>query len=579
MIRSRSRSRKFQDRDGDGDRRKGGRGKRGGGGRNFRRDGQGGGGNRSGDRRGGGGGKFQGKGGRGGHGHREDRRKMEVPAPEGFTAKTMPGEEALDLLAKEIMATGRTYSVFDLAKVLLQGRDRFRVTFENKEQTFFRCKKDHSIWLSKDEAVRHLWKSDWRNELYAQVETEGEAPSGNFQTVARCGLSGEYLGPPNYHGYQQNLVALHRERFGHMPLESYKAKVKMERGEEAVEAWLESAKKVLQWKLATGEEATSEPEEGETPENVEASSEESAPEEPAAEAEIEETPAEVRAEDAQKESENEPEETQAEGDAPSVEEAAESEPAASDDSEGVLFKEAREVEQHFRENYFEEIFEEVNRAWVLGDIKGNLLSPGLLTLLKHTVMEEKRYPANLIPIVCRQLSGRHVAVFKWQKKLKAGPSRPHAVSTEISLAERPQQILDYLKENSGRKLDKLWKAVMPEDASDEVKHEWYHDLHWLLNQGHVILLSDGGLFLSKPGGAQGPPVRKATRPKKKAASAKAEKAPDKAKANAEVKEELAASPLPSRGRRPVTSHLGRVMERAERTGMLEDPDSDEDDDH
>ena len=118
------------------------------------------------------------------------------------------------------------------------------------------------------------------------------------------------------------------------------------------------------------------------------------------------------------------EESEAEEGAPEIEE-----PAPAEEKPVELFDDARAVERHFAENHFEEVFEETNRAWVMGDIRGNLLSPGLLTLLKQGVAEEKRYPASLMPVVCRQLSGRHVAVFKWKKKLKVGPSRPHAVPT------------------------------------------------------------------------------------------------------------------------------------------------------
>ena len=168
----------------------------------------------------------------------------------------------------------------------------------------------------------------------------------------------------------------------------------------------------------------------------------------------------------------------------------------------------------------------------MGDIPGNLLSPGMLTLLKRAVAEEKRYPANLMPLVCRQLSGRHVAVFKWKKKLKVGPSRPHAVSAETPLAERPQAIINFLENNSGKQLKDLWDALLPENATDEVKHEWFHDLHWLLNQGHAILLSDTTLHLSKPGGDPAPE-------KKKSASKKEAKAKAPAVEDSEAKEESA----------------------------------------
>jgi len=449
----------------------------------------------------------------------------------------MPLEESLDLLAKEIMQTGRTYSVFDLAKVCLQGRDRFRAIFECKEQKFFRCREDDSIWLTKEEALRQLWRGAWLKKYYTEVETEAEAPSGSFQSVAKCGISGELLGPPNYHGYQQNIVTLHRERFGHMSLDAYKGKIVMERGEEAVEAWLESMKTVTKWKESTGEEEAA-------PETAEPAAEEKAPEESAEATETPEAESVETAESDAAPAEESPAADEAdtqEGEAPaeSEEPAAEAEPAAEGEPEAdaepaaeapaedvQLFETSRDVERHFLATHFEKVFEETSRAWVLGDIKGGMLSPGLLTLLKRTVQEEKRYPANLMPIVCRQLSGRHVAVFKWEKKLKVGPSRPHAVTKGMSLSERPQAIIDFLKENSGHKLAELWESVFTEESTDEQKHEWYHDLHWLLNQGHAVLLNDTTLHIAKSPAGQ-PPQKKAA---KKQAPSKEEGAKDQEKA-------------------------------------------------
>jgi hypothetical protein len=194
-----------------------------------------------------------------------------------------------------------------------------------------------------------------------------------------------------------------------------------------------------------------------------------------------------------------------------------------------LFDDARAVERHFAENHFEEVFEETNRAWVIGDIRGNLLSPGLLTLLKRGVAEEKRYPASLMPVVCRQLSGRHVAVFKWKKKLKVGPSRPHAVPTETPLAERPRAMIDHLLKNSGAALKDFWEAIMPSDVTDEQKHDWFQDFQWLLSQGHIILLSDTTVHLAKRGEGEAPPAKKAAA-KKAPAKKKAKPESEKAKA-------------------------------------------------
>lgn len=510
---------KYKDR-GDRDDQRGGGGRRG--------DRRGGGGPRRDNRGGGGGGGFRGNRGGGGRGGRrqDDRRppRQEVEPPEGVNMRLMPAEESLDLLAKRVIDSGQTFSVFDLAKVLLQSRDRFRVTFDSPDKSFFRCREDQSIWLTRDEALRHLWRGDWVGKFYEEVKVEGEAPKGSFSSVARCGISNELLGPPNYHGYQERLAALHRERFSNMSIDAYKAKVRMEHGEEAVEAWLESMKTVTKWKVA--EPKSEEPEAKEEPAKEEQVAEESAekveeekvPETEVASEEtsaVEDPPAETAEENSTEEEAPAAEDGEAEEsavDEAAAEEAPQEKSPAVDETEVELFDDARAVERHFAENHFDQAFEETNRAWVMGDIRGNLLSPGLLTLLKRGVAEEKRYPANLMPVVCRQLSGRHVAVFKWNKKLKVGPSRPHAVPEDTPLAERPRAIIDHLIENSGVALKDFWEAVMPADVTDEQKHEWLQDFQWLLGQGHIILLADTTVHLAKKGDAA-PPQKKAANKK------------------------------------------------------------------
>lgn len=430
----------------------------------------------------------------------------------------MPAEESLDLLAKRVVESGQTFSVFDLAKVLLQSRDRFRVTFESEGKPLIRCREDQSIWLSRDEALRQLWRGDWLTKFYEEVQVEGEAPKGNFSSVARCGLSNELLGPPNYHGYQERLAALHRERFSNMPFEAYKAKVQMEHGEEAVAAWLESMKTVTKWKVAEPKEEpeekapeseeTTEPSEEETtsgeaaPSEPESSESSEAPAVPEETEEKTEAVAEVVEEPASESGGEEP--VAVDGETPAEAEPSDETPAAEETGTAEeaaptaeLFDDARAVERHFAENHYDAVFEETNRAWVMGDIRGNLLSPGLLTLLKRTVAEEKRYPASLMPVVCRQLSGRHVAVFKWNKKLKVGPSRPHAVPTDTPLAERPRAIIDHLTKHSGVVLKEFWEAVMPAGVTAEQKHEWLQDFQWLLGEGHIILLADTTVHLAK----------------------------------------------------------------------------------
>ncbi len=198
-----------------------------------------------------GGGRFAGKR-RDGGGGRDFRRDDFVPPAAGVRVTITPDAAALHLIVKEIHQVARVYSLFDIAETLLAERKRCRAVFEAEkgQASLWRGKLDDSLFLTRAEAAAHMWGDRaLRNRFVDEETVETEPPSGNFVAVARCGISGEWLGPPNFHTYQTNIARLHRERFPNMPLDAYKAKVRTERGEEAVNAWLESMKLRTRWRL------------------------------------------------------------------------------------------------------------------------------------------------------------------------------------------------------------------------------------------------------------------------------------------------------------------------------------------
>lgn len=201
---------------------------------------------------------------------RDDRRgpprdqRYEPAAPEiviapaaGVKVLIEPNTDALHLIAKEVAHVARVYSLFDIAKTLMSQRERFHGVFtvDESKPALYHGHRDHSLWLTKEEAVQHFWKADWRGDLYEEEEVEIDGPSGNFQVVAKCGLSGKVLGPPNYHAYQVTIRQVHRELFANMPFDRYAAKIITERSEEAVQAWLHTMKTKLRWKPVGQEEA------------------------------------------------------------------------------------------------------------------------------------------------------------------------------------------------------------------------------------------------------------------------------------------------------------------------------------
>jgi hypothetical protein len=141
--------------------------------------------------------------------------------------------------------TGRAYPLFGIAQIILQKPERYSIRFGVKKngegkiaQPLFVCALDDTVWLSEDEAIEHVLRKHFATFYHAE-RTATEPPKGTYTFVAQCGLSGVILGPPNYHDYQNQLRKLHAARFGRMPFEVYKSRVRIVRDEAVVKQWVE----------------------------------------------------------------------------------------------------------------------------------------------------------------------------------------------------------------------------------------------------------------------------------------------------------------------------------------------------
>ncbi|HTI69805.1 MAG TPA: hypothetical protein VMF06_07550 [Candidatus Limnocylindria bacterium] len=148
-------------------------------------------------------------------------------------------------LARQIKLNGRAYPLFEVAGIVAQKPERFTVTFKvikrpdgTVEQPLFVCSLDNSIWLSEADAAAQVLKKHF-DTFYQTDKQPCDPPKGVWTLVAKCGMSGEVLGPPNYHGYQDKLRKLHAERYSRMPFEAYKNRVSIVKDEAIVKEWLE----------------------------------------------------------------------------------------------------------------------------------------------------------------------------------------------------------------------------------------------------------------------------------------------------------------------------------------------------
>jgi hypothetical protein len=489
---------------------------------------------------------------------RPDFRREEIAPAEGVTVSLVPEKLAIQLICKEIHQVARVYPLFDVAQIILAERSRCRAVFEisDKKDPFYRCKIDEAIFLTKEEAMRHLLDSQWRDRFIEESTIEIDPPRGSFQSVARCGISGVLLGPPNFHAYQTEIRRVHRERFPDMPFEAYTAKIRTERGEEAINAWLDSMKTQVRWRILSEEEskaraaaeaqAAAEPAKpvesalkpAEEPKTAPVA-EEIPPMDPATEAPVPEESS-VSEESSAPEAEAEPE---PEPEADVSEEPAAEEPApAASEPEQKWFTDRAEFERALASELLEKVFHVTRKAKVSAAIVGKNLSPGLLARLKGTGNHHRKHPAILIPLVCKILEAEHMPVFKRKGKLYTGPARPHSLAADAVLAERPGKMVTWIRENPPAKLEGLWKAMLPEGATAPPS-EFAADLFWLLQQGHILLYTDDTLVVQEQPKPQGP--KKPKQPKKKAAKVAPAGNEESSAASDETSESNQDSPAPA----------------------------------
>ena len=156
-------------------------------------------------------------------------------------------------LIREMKTTCRTYSLFDLAKLILEKPERFVVMATpvekpSEEASYFVTKPDGVAFTTREEACAHLM--DHHGESFFEVEQrESEGPKGSFTVVNKCGITGELLAPPNYHRYAEFIREHHTTHLPNVSFEKFQRRIETEKSPETVDAWLEGMKKVRVYRL------------------------------------------------------------------------------------------------------------------------------------------------------------------------------------------------------------------------------------------------------------------------------------------------------------------------------------------
>ncbi len=219
-----------------------------GGGQRYERGGQGGGG---------------GYGGQGGYGRGapQDRGPYDSPY---YSVTFYPEDTSFNTLVQTIRKSCRTVELFEIARTVVAKTDRFVVVVAHKataatdtapgaakpaKPAFYLSVPDGMPFESDEAAVAHVL-SNHLDKFFDTAEVEVDPPKGNFQVINKCGVTGELLGPPNYHRYNQIVQQHHAAKVSRMSLESFRSQIITVRDPEVVNQWLAKMKKTTRftWK-------------------------------------------------------------------------------------------------------------------------------------------------------------------------------------------------------------------------------------------------------------------------------------------------------------------------------------------
>ncbi len=179
-----------------------------------------------------------------------------------FAVTFYPEDASFTALAKTIRSSCRTFELFDIAKTVIGKPERFVVVLARKapESDAAAATKPAPISVSvpdglpfeSDEAaIAHVLEKHL-GLFFDVADVEIDPPKGNFQVINKCSITGELLGPPNYHRYNQILQQHHAARIKGLSFEAFRGRVESVRDPEAVAQWQAKMRKATRYTWKQG---------------------------------------------------------------------------------------------------------------------------------------------------------------------------------------------------------------------------------------------------------------------------------------------------------------------------------------
>jgi hypothetical protein len=184
---------------------------------------------------------------------RQDRGPYDSPY---FNVFFFPEDTSFNALVKTIRTSARTIELFEIARTVLGKPDRFVVVVSRKARAAAAPEAaplpihvsvpDGVPFENEDAAISYVMGTFLGN-FFDRAEVEVDPPKGNFLVINKCGVTGELLGPPNYHRYNQMVQQHYAAKVTRIPFEAFRAQIQTVRDPEVVNQWLEKMKKVTRY--------------------------------------------------------------------------------------------------------------------------------------------------------------------------------------------------------------------------------------------------------------------------------------------------------------------------------------------
>lgn len=171
-----------------------------------------------------------------------------------FEVSFSPDEKAFKALARAIRANCRTYELFEIARLILEKPERFVVMIrssrkkESEKRKLYISVPDGLPFETEEDVTDYVLKN-FIEEFFEIESIKVDPPSGEFPLVNQCSLTGEIIGPPNYHRYQEYERKHIAERLSHLSLEVARSRIESVKDPEKIKFWLQKMTQQTLYKL------------------------------------------------------------------------------------------------------------------------------------------------------------------------------------------------------------------------------------------------------------------------------------------------------------------------------------------